>query len=180
MLQNPCKTLGFKKKMVYKIPPGEGGGKPYPASGLYTQINTIWADKASNIPTMLLQCCSCKQVYDFSLLEVFKALLVTCCIFRSHRLVVLWAKLLKPSRLIINNSSNSLRLMRHHLPSKKFLKYVAFPWLLEQLTLPILKCAGQVDKNYELYRNRKEYFSVNVQAVCSHDLKFTNIVTRWP
>ena len=36
MLQNPCKTLGFKKNMVYKIPPG-GGGKPYPASGLYAQ-----------------------------------------------------------------------------------------------------------------------------------------------
>ena len=34
MLQNPCKTLGFKKNMVYEIPPG-GGGKPYPASGLY-------------------------------------------------------------------------------------------------------------------------------------------------
>ena len=33
MLQNPCKTSGFKKNMVYKIPPG-GGGKPYPASGL--------------------------------------------------------------------------------------------------------------------------------------------------
>ena len=33
MLQNPCKTLGFMKNMVYKIPPG-GGGKPYPASGL--------------------------------------------------------------------------------------------------------------------------------------------------
>ena len=33
MLQNPCKTLGFKKNMVYKIPPW-GGGKPYPASGL--------------------------------------------------------------------------------------------------------------------------------------------------
>ena len=36
MLQNPCKTLGFKKNMVYKIPPGGGGGKPYPASGLYS------------------------------------------------------------------------------------------------------------------------------------------------
>ena len=24
MLQNPCKTLGFKKNMVYKIPPGGG------------------------------------------------------------------------------------------------------------------------------------------------------------
>ena len=32
MLQNPCKTFGFKKNMVYKIP--LGGGKPYPASGL--------------------------------------------------------------------------------------------------------------------------------------------------
>ena len=37
MLQNPCKTLGFKKNMVYKIPPGGGGGKPYPASGLLTE-----------------------------------------------------------------------------------------------------------------------------------------------
>ena len=33
MLQILCKTLGFKKNMVYKIPPG-GGAKPYPASGL--------------------------------------------------------------------------------------------------------------------------------------------------
>ena len=41
MLQNPCKTLGFKKNMVYKIPPGGGGGgKPYPASGLKFGIPT--------------------------------------------------------------------------------------------------------------------------------------------
>ena len=38
MLQNPCKTFGFKKNMVFKIPPGAGGGKPYPGSGLYAQI----------------------------------------------------------------------------------------------------------------------------------------------
>ena len=37
MLQNPCKTLGFKKNMVYKIPPG-GGGKPYSASGLDLEL----------------------------------------------------------------------------------------------------------------------------------------------
>ena len=42
MLQNPCKTLGFKKVMVFKIPPwGGGGGKPYPASGLLVSIRTI-------------------------------------------------------------------------------------------------------------------------------------------
>ena len=40
MLQNPCKTLGFKKNMVYKIPPG-GGGKPYPASGLMIVVNAV-------------------------------------------------------------------------------------------------------------------------------------------
>ena len=40
MLQNPCKTLGFKKNMVYKIPPG-GGGKPYPASGLKETLHMI-------------------------------------------------------------------------------------------------------------------------------------------
>ena len=34
MLQNACKTLGFEKNMVYKIPPGGGGGEPYPARGL--------------------------------------------------------------------------------------------------------------------------------------------------
>ena len=33
MLQNTSKTLGFKKNMVYKTPPG-GGGKPYLAHGL--------------------------------------------------------------------------------------------------------------------------------------------------
>ena len=38
MLQNPCKTLGSKKNMVYKIPPGGGGGKPYPASGLSSEF----------------------------------------------------------------------------------------------------------------------------------------------
>ena len=34
MLHNSRKSLGFKKNMVYKIPLGVGGGKPYPASGL--------------------------------------------------------------------------------------------------------------------------------------------------
>ena len=55
MLQNPCKTLGFMKNMVYKIPPGEGGGKPYPASGLsysYIFIFTLML-KLAEIPRLL-------------------------------------------------------------------------------------------------------------------------------
>jgi hypothetical protein len=31
----------------------------------------------------------------------------------------------------------------------------------------------------ELFRNRKGYFSINVQAVCDADVNFTNIVSRW-
>jgi hypothetical protein len=32
----------------------------------------------------------------------------------------------------------------------------------------------------ETYRNRKSFFSINVQAVCDADLKIRNIVARWP
>lgn len=32
----------------------------------------------------------------------------------------------------------------------------------------------------ERYRNRKGYFSINVQAVCDSSLKFLDVVARWP
>lgn len=32
----------------------------------------------------------------------------------------------------------------------------------------------------EVYRNRKGYFSLNVQVVCNHQLKAVDIVARWP
>ena len=51
MLQNPRKTLGFKKNMVYKIPPG-GGGKPYPASGLYDIFSMFSAKCKENDTAM--------------------------------------------------------------------------------------------------------------------------------
>ncbi|KAJ8980951.1 hypothetical protein NQ317_001214 [Molorchus minor] len=31
----------------------------------------------------------------------------------------------------------------------------------------------------EIYRNRKQYFSINVQTICGPDLKILNIVARW-
>ena len=34
--------------------------------------------------------------------------------------------------------------------------------------------------NAEIYRCRKGYFSINVQAVCDAQLKFTNVIARWP
>lgn len=32
----------------------------------------------------------------------------------------------------------------------------------------------------EEFRNRKGYFSLNVQAICDADLRFMNVVARWP
>lgn len=32
----------------------------------------------------------------------------------------------------------------------------------------------------EEFRNRKGYFSINVQAVCNAKLQFMNVVARWP
>ena len=60
MLQNPCKTLGFKKNMVYEIPPG-GGGKPYPASGLLHWYPSISVFRIKN----------CKQGSPFTTMVLY-------------------------------------------------------------------------------------------------------------
>ncbi|XP_046408741.1 putative nuclease HARBI1 [Ischnura elegans] len=43
--------------------------------------------------------------------------------------------------------------------------------------IPIQSPGGD---NAELFRNRKGYFSINVQVVCDADLKIIDIVSRWP
>lgn len=43
--------------------------------------------------------------------------------------------------------------------------------------IPIQSPGGM---NAELYRNRKGFYSINVQAICDQQCNFTNIVARWP
>jgi nuclease HARBI1 len=35
------------------------------------------------------------------------------------------------------------------------------------------------EKDSEVYRNRHGVFSINVQAICNSDLRFTNVVAKW-
>ena len=48
MLQNPCKTLGFKKNMVYKIPPGGEVNHIQPVAYIVLCLNETLIFRASN------------------------------------------------------------------------------------------------------------------------------------
>ena len=58
----------------------------------------------------------------------------------------------------------------------------AFPSVVGAIDCTHIKipCPGGGDENAELFRNRKGYFSINVQAVCGPNLEILNIVARWP
>ena len=42
--------------------------------------------------------------------------------------------------------------------------------------VPIVSPGGD---SAEVYRNRKSFFSINVQAICNANRYFTNVVARW-
>lgn len=62
----------------------------------------------------------------------------------------------------------------------KFFNVCQFPGVLgcvDGTHIPIESPGGNES---ELYRNRKTWFSINVQVVCSSDMQFCNIDARWP
>lgn len=55
-----------------------------------------------------------------------------------------------------------------------------FPRIIGCIDCTHVKIMSPGGNDAEVFRNRKGYFSVNVQAVCSADGLFQNIVARWP
>lgn len=43
-----------------------------------------------------------------------------------------------------------------------------------------IKISGQGGEHAEMFRNRKQFFSLNIQVIGNYDLKIQNIVARWP
>ena len=63
---------------------------------------------------------------------------------------------------------------------QEFYKVAAFPGVISVIDgthVPILCPPGP---DAELYRNRKGFMSINVQATCDARHRFTNVVARWP
>ncbi|CAI6348198.1 unnamed protein product [Macrosiphum euphorbiae] len=55
-----------------------------------------------------------------------------------------------------------------------------FPNVIGAINCTHIKIQSPNSNIGERFRNRKGYFSINVQAVCKSNLQFTNIVARWP
>jgi len=62
---------------------------------------------------------------------------------------------------------------------RKFYEIGGFPGVVGAIDCTHVKINSVGGENAELFRNRKGYFSINVQAICTADLRFTNVVCRW-
>lgn len=63
---------------------------------------------------------------------------------------------------------------------RDFYNIAKFPATLGAIDCTHVAIQSPGGEQAELYRNRKGYFSINVQAVCDSKLRISNIVARWP
>lgn len=63
---------------------------------------------------------------------------------------------------------------------QRFYNIARFPRCIGAIDCSHVKIQSPGGHDAEIYRNRKQFFSFNVQSVADADLKFRDIVTRWP
>lgn len=68
----------------------------------------------------------------------------------------------------------------YHQIRQGFYQIAAFPRVLLAIDCTHVRIESPGGDQGETYRNRKGWFSLNVQAACDHSLKIRNIVARWP
>lgn len=61
-----------------------------------------------------------------------------------------------------------------------FYNIARFPRCIGALDCTHVKIQSPGDENAEIFRNRKQFFSLNVQTVADPFLKIRDIVVRWP
>jgi len=61
-----------------------------------------------------------------------------------------------------------------------FYNIAKFPMVIGAMDCTHVKIRSPGGDNAEAYRNRKHFFSINVQTICDANLKILDIVGRWP
>lgn len=61
-----------------------------------------------------------------------------------------------------------------------FYAICGFPRVIGALDCSHVRIQSPGGPNAELFRNRKGYFSINIQAVCDAKLKLRHLIARWP
>lgn len=90
-----------------------------------------------------------------------------------HRFARVFAS--KRSDFIKFSSGSELRKVK-----REFFNLAGFPGVVGALDCTHIRIIRPSGNTAELYRNRKGYFSINVQMVCDANLMITSIVSRWP
>lgn len=61
-----------------------------------------------------------------------------------------------------------------------FFQIGRFPTVVGSIACTHVKILGQGGNDGEVFRNQKDFFSINVQSIANADLTFQDIVARWP
>ncbi|XP_036336216.1 putative nuclease HARBI1 [Rhagoletis pomonella] len=62
----------------------------------------------------------------------------------------------------------------------EFFQIAKFPKVIGVIDCTHVRVQSPGGGNAEIFRNRKGYFSINVQAMCNANLMFLDLVVRWP
>ncbi|CAI6357920.1 unnamed protein product [Macrosiphum euphorbiae] len=88
----------------------------------------------------------------------------------SHNIAIL-----RPQFVNSPNNENDLKKVK-----QDFYNIAKFPTVIGALDCTHVKIKSPGGDNAEVYRNRKNFFSINVQTICDANLKIQDIVARWP
>ena len=67
-----------------------------------------------------------------------------------------------------------------HEVKRKFYDIAGFPWVVGAIDCCHVRTICPDREHAMAFVNRKQYYSINVQAICNSEMFITNIVGRWP
>lgn len=82
---------------------------------------------------------------------------------------------LRPDFVYFPSSVSEIRKVR-----QDFYNIAKFPSCVEALDCTHIKIRSPGGDDAEIFRNRKHFFSINVQTICDAHLRIQDIVVRWP